>query len=485
MRSVGGIAVVQANEDSLPSDPDPSDGARASVASTSLSARGALGAASPVLIAAGIALNLWNAPVKGQDFAAYYYPAAKRFLHGESIYVLSGDVARFHDAQLGLAPPIEISGDAYPPLHAALLAPLALMRLPVAQYVFLGVSLAILCLGLSRLLAVLAPRWPPELRSFAVGAATFAGSVRWSSGQYQLSLFALGIVCLAVDAEMRNKTLTVVALLALSVKTTMVLPVVALLLFRRKIVPLVASGLLAGALNLAGFAWMGFARAFAGWRINLANYVVMNGLNYQSVSTLVDRANGLPARATMPAGIRMFDGFYYYYYPEGTHWVLLMSGFTSSYQAAKTLALLGGAAFAIVLAFLGYQLRDRHNDREALVRWFIAWSCFDLVAVTHLKYDLLLLLPVMYLSLEFVLTQKRNWPDLLLLFVSFLSSFCLAARFVTPWVFGVAVPLGQFWLVPVYAYLATVAFGLSLWSLAKFTLAQRCKAQTPSTHIEL
>jgi len=416
-----------------------------------------------VLLASGTILNIWYAPTHGQDFAAWWFPAAQRFAARQNIYVISGDVMRLSDAVSGVLPPIRIPANAYPPLHAALVAPLVPLGQPLAQYVFLLISLATFMVGLWHLLRV-ATEWSPAACLLALGVAMWASSLRWSSAQYQLSLAAVGLVCVAMSAEMRNRPIAVVVAMALCVKFTMLIPIVAVLILRRKIRTLIASGILAGALNLACFVWMGFQQSLVGYRLNVANYVVVNGLNYASISTFVARLAGAPAPAVEPPGILLYPGFDYYYYPEHTHCALLMSAFTPTFAIAN---LVGGAlavAFAVLLAWFGWRQRERWNDREMLLRWFSVWSCFGLVAVTHLKYDLLLLIPVSYVSMGIGRT-RQTVADRALAFTSFIAAFCLTVHVTNAWIFGLAVPLKMYWLVPFYVYVATIVFGVSIWAL--------------------
>ncbi|MEI9941326.1 MAG: hypothetical protein WDO69_29255 [Pseudomonadota bacterium] len=422
-----------------------------------------------LLLLGGILFNLANAPRNGQDFSAFYYKAGARFTAGLSPYVFSGDPLRLHDAELGLAPPIAITGNGYPPLTSALMGLFVPLGETVGQYVFLLISLVIFCLGLWRFLPYALPSWSRAAHLFVVGATTFASSVRWSAGQYQLSLLALGLVCLAFDAELRQQTVAVILLTAFNLKITLILPIVGLLLLRRRIGVLVAAGALSIGLNLCCLSWTGFLESYAGWRINVANYIIVNGLNYPSVSTLVARIHGDPALAVIPPGIAMYDGFGYYYYPEGTHWVLLMSAFFTTLKAANWAAAILAAFFVLPLAWLGWRLRGDSNDRETLLRWFAVWTCFGLVCVTHLKYDLLMLIPVCFIALRFTLEQ-RKFADGALALTSFVTAYCLAARVATKWIYGVAIPSKQYWLIPIYSHLATLAFVFALWGLAVHAL---------------
>jgi hypothetical protein len=300
----------------------------------------------------------------------------------------------------------------------------------------------------------------------AVGVALWASSTRWSSGQFQLTLATLGVICSAIRAEMIGRSWLAVILTVLATKVTLVLPIVALLLLRRKWLSVIAIGAIAGTLNLACFAWTGFEASFAGWLLNAKNYVVVNGINYQDVSTLIERTNGNPVRAVAPPGLIMFKGFEYYFYPEGTHWRLTMSALTSNKELAKLGANLLIGASGAVLTWLGWQLRHRADDREAVSRWIIAFTCFDLVVVTHLKYDLLLFVPVCFLAFR-LYQEHRLRADLALAALTFAVGFCLFSRIITTWVMKSA-ELRLFPLVPIYAHFATVAFGLSLYSLWRF-----------------
>ena len=418
-----------------------------------------------VLMVFGVVFNVSYAPTHGQDFAKWYFPAAERFAARQNLYVISGDVFRLREAEQGILPPIHIPANTYPPLHAALITPLLPLGLPLAQYTFMLLSLAVFSVGLWQLMKVATP-WSRSARTLAIGLAMCASSVRWSSAQYQYSLAAVGLVCLVMYTELTNRRLATVVYMTLCVKFTMLLPVVAVLLFRRKIGTLVAAGALTAALNLACFAWMGFLPAVAGWRLSVDNYVVVNGLNYPSVSTFVARLNGDAARASEPPGITLYPKFDYYYYPEHTHWVLLMTALTPTFAVATTVAGVLVAGVASVLAVLGWRLRDRWNDRETVLRWFMVWSCFGMVAVTHLKYDLVVLVPVCYVAMALAAAHK-DFPDRALALAAFVASFGLVARMANVWIFKLAAPLKLYWLVPFYVYIATLVFGLSLWGLAR------------------
>lgn len=424
-----------------------------------------VGVVGAILLATGLCFNLLYAPTNGQDFGEWWFPAGQRFAAGQNLYVISGDIRKLDEARAGTVAPLRIPADAYPPLHAALVAPVVPLGRFAGQYVFLAASLALFAWGLWKLLEV-ATEWSPSSRLFALGVAMWASSVRWSSGQYQFSLMAMGLVCLAMYGALTNKKGTTIWSIALCVKFTMLMPVVAVLLFRRQLTTLIAGGLLAGALNAACLLWMGPVDSFLGWRLSMANYVVVNGLNYPSLSTFIARLHGDAARAVEPVGIQLFKGFDYYYYPEHTHWVLLLTAWTADLKTAQLIGMALVAAAGAFLAVIGWRMRDRKDDVELLKRWFVVGSAFGLVAMTHLKYDLLALVPVTFLTISLIPTRNLL-ADKLLAVASFAAAFLLAARIATIWIFSVAVPLGAYWLVPFYVYIATAIFLLSVWGLLK------------------
>ena len=123
----------------------------------------------------------------------------------------------------------------YPPSTAAALSPLALLPEPVARHVWLTISLFVLYLGVWCAMRVIDPHWTINTRLLLLGCVACAGSVRWSVFQYQAAVMVAGLLGIFLYAELKKRNvLSLLCALLITIKFSLLGPVLLLWLFRRQ-----------------------------------------------------------------------------------------------------------------------------------------------------------------------------------------------------------------------------------------------------------
>jgi hypothetical protein len=414
----------------------------------------------------------------GQDFRCYYYPMAARFLHGQNPYILSGDPLHVAEAASGRAPLIVISVCAYPPSTAAALAPLALLPEPVARHVWLTISLCVLYLGVWCAMRVIDPHWTINTRLLLLGCVACAGSVRWSVFQYQAAVMVAGLLGIFLYAELRKRNvLSLLCALLITIKFSLLGPVLLLWLFRRQYRKMAILLVLAVVINVGATARTGFAETYAGWRINMANYANPGSNNYPNTVQNVKYWRSIRYPMEMQPGIAPIPDLSAA--SDFTQWVFLFSAYTENFVLANRLALLCSLLAMGGLILLWRRQRPNPDDTEFMLRLFAVALTLSLLVSTHIRYDTIILIYAFLIGIH-LLRLKALKAEALTLTASCVSVGFIAIAKINILLMSITLATHLRWFIPIYSYGTTVAF------LAAFRICwlYRCEADQVAADVE-
>jgi len=403
----------------------------------------------------------------GVDFDDYYYPAGMRYLHGQSPYVLHGDPLQIAAAARGEIPPIVLTWYGGSPTTCALFAPFALLPHDAAKFVWLlccvGAFSASMWLALSELL----PSWSRSQRLLLLGVTACAGSLRWNGGQAQIEPLVVAGYGLVLYGEMRRKTGMILAGGWLTfLKLNAFPPLFCLLLLRGRYRLLAGILILVVAIDLLAAARLGVRATYAGNFLALINYAAPGTNNYPDAHAILQWIHNEPRPMVVSPGLVPNSSFN----AAGAdflHWAFLISAFTGSMSAANLLGALCSLAALCLLGVLAWRTGRQRCSDEFTLRFFGASVCLGLLCISHLKYDVLMLIFPFFIALG----RKPARPETLLsLTVCFLLAYAIPGGILMAWwLRHIVVPTNGVALVPLYSYLVTLAFAAALVSVWRYT----------------
>jgi len=415
------------------------------------------------LVLLGIAIAYHMVDPTGQDFRDYYYPMATRFLHGQNPYITSGDPLHVAEAASGKKPLIALSQCAYAPISAAALSPLALLPEPVARQVWLIISLVILFLGAWGAIRVIDPTWTINTRLLLLGCVSCAGSLRWCVGQYQAALIVTGLLGIFLYAELKRRDgLSLLCAVLITIKFSLIGPVLLLWIFRRQYRKLALLVALAIAVNVAAMARTGLAETYAGWRLNLINYANPGTNNYPNTVQNVKYWNSIRYPMEMQPGIAPNPNISAA--SDFTHWVFLFSAYTANFALANRLALLCSLLAIGGLIALWRRQRPDPDDPEFLLRLFTVGITLSLLVASHIRYDSVILVYAFLIGVHLLKFKALRVQSLILTISCALVAFIAFGK-ITVLLISITATTHVRWFIPIYAYGATAAF------LAAFRIA--------------
>lgn len=415
------------------------------------------------LVLLGISIAYRMVDTKVQDFKDYYYPMAARFLHGQNPYIISGDPLHVAEAASGKKPLIAISECAYAPISSAVLSPLALFPEPVASHVWLVISLVVFFVGVWSAMSVIDPTWTINTRLLLLGCVACAGSLRWNVHQFQAAPLVTGLLGIFLYAEFsKRNTLAVLSALLITIKFTLIVPVLLLWIFRRQYRKLALLAVLAVVINAAAMAHTGLAETYAGWRLNLANYANPGTNNYPNTVQNLKYWRSIPYPMEMQPGIAPNPNISAA--SDFTHWVFLFSAYTANFALATRLGLFCSLLALGGLILLWYRHRPDPNDSVFMLRLFAVAITLSLLVASHIRYDSILLIYAFLIGVHLLKFKATRSASLLLTTFCVLVAFIAVAK-INSLLIWITLATHVRWFIPIYAYGTTAAF------LAAFRIA--------------
>ena len=432
-----------------------------------------LGGLGVCLFLLGLVIYVRAGVKAGVDFDVFYYPAGARYAAGLSPYVRDGDPLQIAAAARGEAKPITLTFYGGSPTTCALFAPFTRFPQRPAKIAWLLLTMGCFTGGVWLALRVILPDWSRSSRLLLLGLTACAGSLRWNGGQAQIEPLVVGAFGILLYAEQRGKNgLALVGGALTFLKWNAFPPLFCLLLLRRRYRLLAGIVVLAVGIDVLAAARLGVRETYAGNLLALRSYAIPGTSNYPDAQERLSLMRG----ETHP--IRLLPGIVNEFTVNSTgdfvHWVYLFSAFTPTMAMANGLALLGsGLAFA-GLILLAWRAGTRRNDPEFVLRFFAASVCLSLLCISHLKYDMLMLVFPFFIALRQARTRLN--PEIaVLLIVCFVPAYAMTGGVAMAWwLTHLALPSNRVWLVPLYSYLATLAF------LAAYASAWRYATDTSS-----
>ncbi len=254
-----------------------------------------------------------------------------------------------------------------------------------------------------------------------------------------------------------RKGLALACAVLMTLKVSLLVPVVLLWAFRKRYRQLAAFVVLTLVLNLAGLARTGVAQTFAGWRLNMANYAVRGSNNYPDTRQHVKFWRGEPYDIEMMPGVAPYENFNYT--SQFTHWVFLLSAYTPNMVFANRLAGLCSLAALLFLWLLWRHARPHSEEEGFLLEFFAVGVALTPLIFTHLKYDAVVLIFPFFIGLRSLSTRRTKGRTaivvllascFLVAFVAFSKIEAISERLV------LATNFRGF--IPIYSYGCTLAF---------------------------
>jgi hypothetical protein len=295
-----------------------------------------------------------------------------------------------------------------------------------------------------------------------------SGSLRWCLKQLQPSLFVTGLlilfVCFLIE---RRRTAAFLCAVLVSIKVTFLLPAFGILLILREYRFV---GQLIGVLLLLN----GLAVIPTGVETTLRTYRhALATFEDEGKMTRPDALDFLtPYLTAQPdsplASLRPQNREPGHWSGEQVHYPFLVSAWGASYSVART----AGHIFSLITVGVFFALwrrareTARRHDPEEILMQFAAIMAMSLFVVYHQRYDLIALIPGLFvaLSLRRIRSLRRicHFASAVIL----LLCFALSGQMLEWWHACLIVPNGWLVLVPICGYLAlsiTICLVLLAW----------------------
>lgn len=328
-------------------------------------------AAGAVLLLA-VAANWIASRRLGIDFA-HLYLAAVGIATGAPIYDPGWQSTAF--LELGISRPLW--GLIYPPATGFTTLPFAALPYSLAQATWFAVLILAMVAGVRGLLRLGRPDSRRGTWMLAAGVVLFSSCVRWGMTPLQAAPLLVGLLAILVIALHTNRPIVVFAVVAFAttLKFTMALPFLGLLLLHGRYAMLAGSLAVAGALTVLGFVRVGGLTA-------VADYSAAFGM-IESVGTINS------PDPWDPQSIPRLD------------WTYLFDGLTGDVQLSRILSLVVSALVALWLVREGRRV-ERPISLATTGAFLVPLVCLSVQSVYHHHYDISpLIVPLLVFCVRF------------------------------------------------------------------------------------
>ena len=430
-----------------------------------------------VLFLVGALIYVRAGAKAGVDFDTWYYEAGQRYAQGLNPYVLEGDPQKLDAAVRGEIPPIKLTLYPGSPTTCAMFAPFTLLPKQPAKVVWLMLTMSFFSVGIWLAMRVILTDWSLSRRLLLLGVTACAGSLRWNGGQAQVQPLVAGAFGILLYGVMRSKNgIALIGGALTFLKWNAFPPLFCLLLLRRRYRLLACILVLAVGIDVLAAAHIGIRETYTADFISLRNYATPGTNNYPDAHEIVNMLRGVPRPAIVMPGI-VPDASFNVAGADFLHWIFLFSAFAPTMATASKLAVACSLLALIGLVVLAWKAGDKRDDPEFTLRFFAVAVCLGMLCVSHLKYDILMLVYPFFIALRQIRGRPR--PEVwVLLAASFIPAYAIMGGVVMAWWLNhLVLPAGRIWLVPLYSYLVTLAF------LAAFASAWRYATESNSAKL--
>jgi hypothetical protein len=343
-------------------------------------------AANPFVALAALALGVVSAFAAMQTMgvdAQYPYLQGYGVRGGHAVFSLEWRQANVHDLT-GYVPSDD--GLYYPPAIGVVMTPLSLLPFTTAKILLLFSSVAAMVASVWVLFGLARPQTSYAARTTVAGLVLLSACARWSWTPVQLAPFFTALVVAALVGLHRGRRWMVylATTLAFTLKLTLGVPFVLLLVLHRRFKTLVLAFATYVGLNAIGFARVGGREAIADY--------------FEGTSALERRGTINTPNLWEHISIPRVD------------WTYLTTSLTGNLSIGRMIAFVGSVLVGVFLCLVGVRTPQPASLADSC-RILLAGTCLGLVAVYHHHYDLAVLIPPLLLVAMLHRELGLTWSD--------------------------------------------------------------------------